>query len=158
MAATGITAVRDALAALIDELWDTDDPADEVVTKSSPDIDTSALKGRKVYVLRASRADEVANRGEDANDYTLVILVVEKFRNQGEAPEEWIDERVAWVEWLLNAVANPRGTRLLADEDVPGSGLWPQEAELAVVLDAEEIGRGLFASQINVTYREQVEP
>lgn len=158
MAAVGITAVRDAVVALVEGQWDRDNPDDEVIGRSYPDIDTAKLTGRKVYVLRAAEAGVPADRGEDQNDYAFIVLVAEKFPDAGDAPEEWIDERVAWCEWLLRVLGDPRTVRLLAAVGEPTSGLWPEEAEIAVVIDVQEISqRKLFLSQINVTYRGQEE-
>jgi hypothetical protein len=158
VAATGLNAVRDALVALIDAAWDRDDPDDEVSGKSYLDIDSAKLKGRKVYVFRAGRADEPADRSEDQNDYGMLVLVVERWTEQGDVPEEMIDEFVAWVEWLLKTVGDARTVRLLGDADA-GTGLWPEMAEIAVALDVEEITeRKLLVAQLNVTYREQATP
>lgn len=159
MAATGLTAVKNAVVALIEANWTPDDPDSGVVNESYPDINADKFKGRKVYVLRAARADELATREDDQNDYALALFVVEKYPDAGKADEEWIDERIAWSEWLLKLVGDVRTVRLLQDPAEPFSGLWPELAELAVALDVEEIKeRKLYVSQINVTYREQIAP
>lgn len=157
--AARITEVRNAVAELIDVLWVARESADdEVIARTLFELDSATLAGRKVYVMRSAFTGGPVNRTEDQDDYTIALMVVERYAGQGPPPEEWIDERVEWCEWLLRQLGNPRGDRLLAEPGEPDSGLWPEVAEVAEVHDVDELTtRKLFASLLTLTYREQVE-
>lgn len=173
MAATGITAVKDALVARIDANWVTlaaaqlTPPAadqrarqsdqDEVIGRARFDLDAGSLRGRKIVVFRGGRADEPASRSEDQYDYLLALWVVERYTDPGDPSEEWIDERVEWCEWLLTLIGSPRRPPLLADANNPNAGLWPQVAAIEEVYDEQELSENkLFLATLSVTYREQV--
>ena len=159
MPAARIKEVRDAAVAKILTAWTDRDPAvDEVLGKYRADIEAAALGGRKVYVFPISTVGQVVTREEDQNDYALGIWVIERYADAGDPTEEWLDVRVAWVEWVWKLLGSPRGPRLLADPGIPDSGLWPDVAEITSVYDHEELVEGkLFASTLSVVYREQVE-
>jgi hypothetical protein len=156
--AARIAEVRDAAAAKITAAWSPADP-DGVVARYRVDIDSATHEGRKVYVFPSATASpEPATRGEDVFDYTLAFMVIERFTaadGMGDPAEAWVDERVAWVEWLWKLLGDARAERLLADEEDPDSGLWPEVAEITTVYDLEELAeRKLFVSVVTVTYRE----
>ena len=146
--------VRDALAERINDAWAADmEDADEVLTPYRFDIDSATHTGRKVYVFPSTYTGVPATRADDQNDYGLVVIVVERYTLAGDPPDEWIDERVTWCEWLLGIVGNARGDRLLATGD--DDGLWPETAECTTVYDLEELSeRKLFVSVITLTLRE----
>jgi hypothetical protein len=155
-----IILARDALKDRIDEIWtDRGDPDnDEVLAPWSYRIDSKALTGRKVLVFPTTYAGVPVTRDEDQDDYGFVLLVVERYTEQGDPPDAWVDERVDFCEQLLEAVGNPRLFRLLAEEGDPDSGLWPQEAGVNPVYDVEELQeRKLFMSALEITYREHAE-
>lgn len=158
MAATGITTVRDALVELIETAWDRDNPADEVVAEPVFEIKVETHVGRKVYVQQLAKRDEPATRGEDANDYEFIIIAAEKWTEQGKVYEVWVDELIAFTEWLLNVVGNTATVRLLAEDDDPTSGLWPQSAAIEALYDADKLRQDkLYSSAIRVTYRAEEE-
>lgn len=174
MTAARVNEVRDAIKARIDSAWVTfadaqvtppadwqrarESEQDEVVVASRWEIRASKLKGRKVYVVRDAVADQPATRGDDEKDFRFAFVVAERYAGSDDPPEEWLDARVEFCEWLLNILGNARNPRLLADPDDPNSGLWPQEAGITTVLDVEELDeRKLFASYLSVTFREQAE-
>lgn len=160
--AARITEVRNAVVALINAAWVSRESIDDqVIGKTRVDIDSEKHKGRKVYVFRSTYTGNPANRDEDENDYTIALMVVERFAaasGMGDPPESWVDARVEWCAWLLNVIGDARGPRLLALTGQPGSGLWPEVAEVTVVHDLEELAeRKLFVSVLTATYREQAE-
>lgn len=151
MAATGITAVKDALVARIDAAWGP--PAgSEVSGKGRIDFDAGTLTGRRVVVFRAGRQDAPVTREADQYDYAFAVWVVERYADQGDPPEDWIDERVAWVEWLLTVIGSPRDP---AGNPLPG--MWPQEAAIEELYDVDDLTEHkVFSSLLRVTYREEV--
>lgn len=172
MAVARVNEVRDALAARIEAAWipyatSIVTPAtatqrarageqDEVITAARWEIKERVHRGRKIYVVRDRLAGRPGTRGEDEQDYGFLVFVAEFYRDQGEPPDEWVDERVEFCEWLLRLLGNPRAGRLLPDS--ASGGLWPQEAEITVVVDREELDeRKLFASMLTLTYREQTD-
>lgn len=174
MPAARVNEVRDAIAAKINAAWIdqvtavTTPPTagqraresnqDEVVTRSRWEIKASKHEGRKIYVYREMVAERPGTRGDDEKDFTFTLTVAERYPGSDDPSEEWIDERIEFCEWLLNLLANARDERLLI---VPGdltSGLWPQEGEIRVLMDEDELDdRKLFVSVLVVMYREQTE-
>jgi len=156
-----IVCVRNALACRILELWYGQQPppdGDEVLTPWVYRIDSDKIIGRKVMVFADAFSQVTANRRDDQNDYTYTIMVVERYTEQGDAPDEWIDERVKFCEELITKLGDARGEWLLSG-GVQGLGLWPEIAEITTVYDAEELHeRKLFVSVLSITYREEVAP
>lgn len=157
--AARIVEVRNAVVARILAAWVGRGADDNVTGPYRLDIDTKKLKGRQVYVFPSSTTGGPAYRGDDQNDYTLVVLVAEVYTGKGNPPDAWVDARVEFCEWLNQTVlGDPRAPRLLAVEGVEDSGLWPETAEVTTVYDIEELAeKKLFLSVLGVTYREQVE-
>jgi hypothetical protein len=154
--AARITEVRDAAADRVREWWDPTGP-DEVRGCYRFDYDSRTAAGRKVFVLPVSYTGSPVTRREDADDYALAVVVVERFpaESAGDPDEAWVDERVEWVEDLLNLLGNARGANLLADPGDPTSGLWPETAEATAVCDLEDLmEKKVFLAVLNVTYRE----
>lgn len=155
--AARIVEVRGAAVARVNDAWTDRASVDDAV--SGPwrlDIDVAKHKGRKVYVFPSSYTGGPATRAEDQNDYTLAVVVAEVYRGGGDPPDDWIDARALFVEWLANTVlGDPRAGRLLAVEGDPDSGLWPESAEVTTVYDLEELTqKKLFFSVLTITYRE----
>lgn len=143
--------VRDGLKDRIDELWPVVDRAsadDLVLTPWTFRIEADKHKGRKVYIFPSAYLTEIASRSSDRGDYIYVLIVVERYREAGVPPDEWIDERVNFCEWLINNIGDARGPKLL-------DSLWPETSGVSVVFDLEELTeKKLFVSVLNVTYRE----
>lgn len=150
--------VRDAIVAKILAWWTGRGGEDEVTGLYRYDLKAESLTGRKVQVFPLRTAGEVVTRDEDANEYAFAVWIVERYEDEGDPTEEWIDDRVEWVELLWKQLGNPRGARLLADIGEPDSGLWPEVAEITTVYDHDELVEGkLFASVVTVVYREHTE-
>lgn len=153
-----IVEVRNAVVERIGNAWVSRSSIDDAVTGPwRLDLETKKLKGRQVYVFPSTYTGGPANRLEDQNDYTVVILVAEVYREPGDVPDVWLDERALFCEWLANEVlGDPRTERLLAVDGDSTSGLWPESAEVTTVYDIEELAeRKLFLSVLTIMYREQ---
>lgn len=153
-----IIEARDALKQLIDAAWPVGEREsaedDEVLTPWVFRIEAEKVRGRKVFVFPSAYATELVTRASDRGDYTFVLLVVERYREQGDPPDEWVDERVNFCEQLADAAGDARGPRLLATNS--RDGLWPETAEVTTVFDLEELTeRKLFVSVLTITYREE---
>jgi hypothetical protein len=150
-----IDEVADAVVARVKAEWNPTSPS-AVTAPDVPELDTKKLKGRQVYVLPDSFTGGPVTRAEDANDYTLVLLVAEVYPHGGTVDKKWRRERTAFCEWLVNDVlGDPRAARLLAVEGDPNSGLWPESAEVSTVYDVEELEeRKLLLSVLRITFRE----
>jgi hypothetical protein len=145
--AARIVEVRNALAAVISAWWTPSNP-DAVLAPWRFDIDSKTHTGRKVYVFPSEYGSENIARGFSQDDYAFVLLVVEKYDEQGFPPDAWTDERVEWCESLLGVLGDPESLLL--------SSLWAQETAVSTVFDLEELtARKLFLSVLNVTYRER---
>lgn len=156
-----ITQVRDAAAAFLDAEWVAAFPGrgadDEVLSKYRLDFSLDSTKplnfdGRKVCVFVGTYQGVPADRGEDANDYTLTVWVLELYRDQGAPPDEWVDALLHFTEHLWKKIGNPRTVELLGS-------LWPQEVGEVIALDADRLAvQKLFASQFTITFREHAAP
>jgi hypothetical protein len=115
------------------------------------------LVGRHVYLFPSAYRQVAADRGADTNEYEIAALVVELYRGEGDPPEDWVRERVEFVEQIVyGSLQDPRRERLL--QTTPWNGLYPADAGVDPVFDPEELTqRRLFASLARVTYRETVE-
>jgi hypothetical protein len=61
----------------------------------------AAHAGRKVYVIRSATTGGPATRNDDQTDYSIAVLVVERYTDAGDPSREWIDERVDWVHDMI---------------------------------------------------------
>ncbi len=150
-----VVEVRNGLREKIDAYWTvrSDEDNDEVIGRWLFDIASETLLGRKVIIVPVSYLTGVANRTEDRGDYQLVVVVVERYTEQGPATDEWVDDRVMWCELLMTHITDPRAAKLLATNDE--DGLWPDVSDV-LVYDVEELTqRKLFLSVITVTFREE---
>lgn len=76
--------------------------------KDNPNL-INSFTGRRIYVFGATERNEIATRGEDFNDYGVVVIVLERYTDQGDPPDSWVDERVAWVEsQVYDRLGDPR--------------------------------------------------
>lgn len=158
-----ITEVRDALAAFIDSAWTLSfaerGAADQVIAQSridntiEPDRPEDYVTGRKVYVFEMQyERVGIADRGEDIDDYTLQVSVIEFCRDKGDPPEEWLDERKYFVDWLYRKVRNPRTVKLL-------DALWPENPGPVTPYDQNRLAEHKqFVSAFEITFREHSTP
>jgi hypothetical protein len=151
--AARVELLRDALADLIRGQWNPSAP-DQVLATYRFDVYASTLTGRKVIVFPEAYAGFPATRGEDSVDYGFQVWVVERYTGPGQPPDEWVSERVAFVESLLGWVGDPRAVPLLAD--YPDA--YPQEADVTTVYDVVDLMENkLFISVATLLLREDAE-
>lgn len=106
----------DAAKAEVLALLPSPDPTGTVVervyTFKGPQNDARirALTGRRVYLFPDSYEQAaIVDRGIDANDYVVTLLVVEVYRGAAPVPpDEWIDERVTFVDGLYRRLQDAR--------------------------------------------------
>lgn len=121
------------------------------------------LDGKRIRIFPEAYADaERLARRRVAKEYAVVIVCEELYRepaqagNDGPVPQEWVDERVDWVE---ANVFNPLNTAFVREADglLLGS-LRTQTCEVTVVYDPARLDQEkLFWSMIRAAYREGTE-
>lgn len=155
-----IDEVVDGVAAAITDLWAPVGP-DEVVVDDDFKIVTDPSKadvitGRKVYVLPESYdTPEPASRGEDFQDYGVVVLIAKLYTDGGRPTKAWVRAERYWVEQnIYLPLTDPRNV-LLPESDSGGlyavapSGVDPP-------YDVDELReRKLFLSLVRLTFREE---
>src|SRR5690606_19296126 len=129
LVAARVTEVRDAAAAAITAALA--DPGEATVISRYVYDETDFELGdgeRKVVVLAEAYANNGPVRREDDEwDYTVAVLIAERYPAAGAPTEAWTDERVAWVEATIVRVLDDsgRGEPIL-------DKLRPQTAEVLV--------------------------
>lgn len=110
-----VLAACDAAKAEIVALLPTPDPAGTVVervyTFRGPQNEARirSLTGRRVYLFPdAYEQTLIVDRGIDATDYVVTMLVVEVYRGEGDVPTAWMDARVTFVETLYKRLQDAR--------------------------------------------------
>lgn len=120
--------------------------------KDNPNLQTE-FTGRRVYVFgSAERQEGPATRGEDYNDYTITIIILERYDgSEPIPPDDWIEEREAWVE---SQVYDRLGdARAEGDDEVVPDAI-AQSQEWAQVYSIDYLRQlKLFRSEVNITYR-----
>lgn len=136
----------DKVVSAIEEFWGPTPPAG-VERVYLIDIDSGTLEGRRVYVLPGSFTwDEHITRIETFHDNTVSVLIVERLTCLPAEQTAWLDERVEFVEALLDLFND--------DQNPPTPGLWLQNGGVDPVYDLEELSqRNLFFSVLSLTLR-----
>lgn len=107
--------------------------------------------GRRVYVFPDGYSQvATATRAEDTDEYRVAVVVAERYDGPGPVPAGWVDERVDWVEQLVEDLGDARGEYLLGT-------LRPEAAEVSQVYDPVLLRQtpGGFVSEVLLTYREE---
>lgn len=108
------------------------------------------LTGRRVGVFPGEYLHSPSNRKEDQKDFQVALVVFEQCPDAGIPSNEWLDERVNYVNDLVTLLTNPRTTPTSL------AGVWPQTARVTTY-DLDELGRHVFWSELEITYREIAE-
>ena len=128
--AARILDVCDALVAAIQAAWSPASP-DGVERGYVSKIKVGELTGRRVYVFPLRYSDSPASRSENLTDYSVGVVVVERYRDAGVPDKDWTDERVTFVEEVVYSALDFGG-----DEDVlvvaGHKGLWTESADVTV--------------------------
>lgn len=117
--------------------------------KDNPNL-TKEFTGRKVYVFGATeRQESPATRSEDFNDYGIVVIVLERFTDAGDVPNDWLDERVAWVEsGIYDTFGDARTTNLAVPGADPVTQEWTQVYSPELLRQLK-----LFRSEVTIVFR-----
>jgi hypothetical protein len=144
--------VCDAAALRIEQSWNPSAP-DEVSREYLIPVDVEKIEGRKVYVFPASYSSEPSNREDNQDDQRIAVLVIEKFRDEGRPPKDWLDERAVFVqEKVWNLLTDPHNDLLTT---AANSKHWPQMAEVQAVYDIDMLdSKKVFWCEILVTFRD----
>lgn len=122
---------------------------DPELWKDNPDKATR-FTGRRVYVFGATqRQVGPADRGFDINEYGIAVIVLELYTgDEAEVPDEWVDERLAWVEQeVYDRLGDARGEYL-------AENTWPESQEWTSAYNPELIRASkLFRSEVTVQVR-----
>lgn len=123
MANARILLACDAAVETIDAAWTDKGKCDGVQRVYAPPINLTedaepVHTGRQVYVFPGPYTTTLYTRGDQWRGYTLRALMVERYVDAGDVPDEWIDERVSFFEQgVFNLLANQGLT--LIDEMAP---------------------------------------
>jgi hypothetical protein len=117
-----------------------------------PDVDGDDMPDNTLYVLIWSDGYSdggPVSRGEDATDYRLKFLIVEKCPTPGRVPTDWRRERTAWVDACI--------VRALGDAREGMDGAYALTLD-DVTFDQEELlERWLFWTVVSITIRDERE-
>jgi hypothetical protein len=81
------------------------------------------LRGRQVYVFPFPPVSAADDPGDLWRTYLLRVLVVERYADAGDPPDDWVDERVAFVEQTGVRPAREPGPQAgRADDPRPRAG------------------------------------
>ena len=91
-----------------------------------------SLLGRRVYLFPdAYRQKAIIDRGIDATDYVVTVLVAEVYRGaEAVPPNAWLDERVTFVDTLYRRLQDARAGLI-------GGAFTAQDGEVVSVYDQD---------------------
>lgn len=150
MAAT-IREIADAVVAKVAAEWQPVAP-DSVERVALPGVeDVKELEGRKVQVWFEDYGQkDVATRGQDRNEFTVVLDFYEKCPTAGEPTLAWFDSRIDFVESLWRLLGEARDGPLFP---APLDDVYPATTSRVGSYDPDLLrDKSLFASRIAVTY------
>lgn len=99
MADARIVEVIDAVVSRVDAAWTGKGANDSVSRVYLAPLSLASLTGRKVWFFPVRYGDDTADRGENLTTYTVAAIIAERYEGgEAEPPQEWIDERLAFVE------------------------------------------------------------
>lgn len=120
--------------------------------------DLAKMTGRKVYILpiNYNPVDPVSRDDKNTFDVGLSILTIERYEEQGDPPNEWVDERVYWnQEKIFNPLCNTRNPLKVevAYIDNTVTEYWSQSVAVTEVCNLIHLQRKVFWSETEVTLR-----
>lgn len=155
-----IDEVVDGVAAAIEATWSPTAP-DEVLVEDEFRIitdpsDPDVIKGRKVYVLPETYdTPEPASRGEDFQDYGVVVLIAKLYSAAGRPTKAWVRAERYWVEQnIYRPLTDPRNVLLPASASGGLYAVAPSSVDPPYDVD-ELRERKLFLSLVRITFREE---
>lgn len=156
---TRINDLCDSIVTAIRDAWFPVSP-DLVERVYEVDLDAATFLGRRVYVTPEAYANQgPANRREDTEDLTAVLLIAERHTLSGAASKEWLDERVKWVQdVVVGTLDRVRNQPAILGTPATGGGYWPQSREVEVYDRESLVERKLFLSVVSITFRHLYAP
>jgi hypothetical protein len=161
--AARINEVADAVVTAVLAAWnasiapETVTAPDECVRTYLVPADLGTLTGRKVWVTPARFADENASRAENLGQYTVAVVVAERYESAGPPPRAWLDERVAFVELLydlLGSYGNRRASGWLS-VGTPARRHFTESAAVGEVYAFEYLSSDhVFWAELEFEFRE----
>jgi hypothetical protein len=133
---------------------------DPALWRDNPDLATT-FTGRRIYVfgMEASQV-EAASRAQDRNEYRVTVAVLERYEAQRDvgddaARDEWVDDRVAWVEDVVydrlgearTRTDRPRAPALQSGGYVPATKEWVKVYDYDLLRT-----QGLFMSAVVIAF------
>lgn len=113
------------------------------------DFEADRAAGLRVHVVPVGYSQpETATRAEVTWEYTVGVVVTDRYSEAGQPPKEWVDERVRWVlKNVWERVGDARHFDAVA-------GAWPESGEVSA-FDPEFLRElKLFWSEVTVAIRE----
>jgi hypothetical protein len=113
------------------------------------EFDLSSIIKRYVRIFPVGYAGlEPVTRREDYYDVILRLTIVERYTGKGDPSNDWLDERVDWVETnIFNPFADSRAPFRLGE-------YWSQFASVESVYDYDLLNEDqVFASDVLLTFR-----
>lgn len=152
----------DTVVSAITAAWSPSAP-DEVKRAYAPTIGLSKdnpdtlITGRKVYVFPGNWGTPgAASRSEIFKTHTISVLVAERYTDESEMPESWIDDRVLFVETLFDLLANPTTIHTGALVNLYREADDPAQVDQVYDLDLLLQERKAFWSRFTITFTEIV--
>jgi hypothetical protein len=152
----------DTVVTAIGAAWNPSAP-NEVKRVYAPTIGLSIdnpdtlISGRKVYVFPGNWGTPgAASRGEIFKTHTVSVLVAERYTDEAELPDSWIDERVLFVETIFDLLANPTTIHTGALVSLYRDADDPAEVDVVYDLDLLLTERKAFWSRFTITFTEIV--
>lgn len=154
--------LADAIAANIAGRWAPQAP--DAVSRAwvaniglNPDDPQTLIAGRQVYVLPVTMSTpERMSRAELQNLYTFVLLTAERYvEAAGDPTNDWIDERIAFVEQTLYYPLSNPGLELSGSVVKSAFPAREERPTIDVLLDRERLLEDrCFLSQITLVFED----
>lgn len=153
MPSAPILTLCDALVGAIREAWQPGEPdnVERVYIAPVTADDLPTLLGRRVYVFPGRYTDEPATRGEDLSTYSVGVLIVERILEPGPPTNQWMDDRVDFVEGTIADALDYDGRSLLR---IGTREIWTESIDTET-FNLEMLNQAnLFWSELEVVLKE----
>lgn len=111
---------------------------------------TERMAGLRIYVIPLGyEFVESASRGKNLYEYRIGFIVVDRFLPEGAASDEWVDERVKWIEtYIWDKLSDPRTFDAVWGVRPESGGVVAYDADL---LREKKI----FFSDVTIAFRQE---
>jgi hypothetical protein len=158
-----VNEVCDAVVTAVLAAWNTSiSPAavaapDSVERTYLTPVKFNSLTGRKVWVSPVGFGDENASRAENLGQYTVAVVVAERYEDAGLPSRAWLDTRVDFVELLydlLGSYGNRRASGWLS-AGTPARRHYTERAAVGEVYSFEYLDQQhVFWAEMELEFRE----